>query len=171
MFLIIIISVIFLFLITLLVFPVRLKLNSDKKKFYIEMPFYFRVQLVIDASQQYVQLRLCLIPITIDPIKRFDALKKSLPDRKKKQHRRKRPINIRAMASKIAKAFTIKKAYANIDTGDFPLNAQLIPVVQLFNNRNIHVEINFEDKINLDIDIFTRMYKLIWIGIINKYKS
>ena len=60
-------------------------------------------------------------------------------------------------------SFHIRYLQANIDTGDYPLNARLIPVAALINGGNIMIKINFEDRNSVDLKIITRLYKLLWI--------
>jgi hypothetical protein len=73
--------------------------------------------------------------------------------------------NLMELASRTVNAFTIKKALADFDTGNFPLNAQLIPVAQLLNAKNIRLHLNFENRNTFDIELVTQLYKLVWIGI------
>lgn len=61
--------------------------------------------------------------------------------------------------------FKVKRLYAELDTGDYPLNAQLIPIVQNFNNQDIDVKINFNNQNSVDFLIVTRLIKFLRIAI------
>lgn len=164
MILLILISIIFSFLIGLLILPIRLILNSEREKYIVEIPIYFSAQLVPENQLFFLKLRVLFIPVKINPFQHAKT-KTKRPKNKKKSER---SSNFRDIATKAIKSVTVKKANADIDTGNFPLNAQLIPLVQFINNKNIHLNINFENKNRIDIEIFTRLYKLIWIGLTNK---
>jgi len=69
---------------------------------------------------------------------------------------------------KLSNAFMVKKFYADIDTGDFPMNAQLMPLTLLSNNSTINLNINFENRNTVDIEIFTRLYKILATWVSNK---
>lgn len=69
---------------------------------------------------------------------------------------------------KLHKALIVKKFYADIDTGDFPMNAQLMPLTLLSNNSTINLNINFENRNTVDIEIFTRLYKILATWVSNK---
>lgn len=169
MILLLFISIVLLFLTGLLVLPIRLVLHSEQKKYFIEIPIYLRAQLVPDNQLFFLKLRVFYIPIKIYPFRNRNKALKSQTSRKKNKGI---SLNRRKMPTDLLRAFKIKKAYADLDTGDFPLNAQLIPVTHLVNNNSqIDLHINFENRNQLNIEIFTRLYKLVWAVIINKSKS
>lgn len=157
----------FLFLAGLLVLPFRLVVDSHRSKYFIEIPIYFRAQLVPDNQLFFLKLKLFFIPIKI----RLDKKRKTktkLRDTKQFKKAGIATFRMRQLVPKVLKSIKVKRVNADIDTGDFPLNAQLIPVTQFINNRNIHLQINFENRNNVDIEIFIQLYKLVWIGIKNK---
>lgn len=127
------------------------------------MPFYLRLSLITTEPEHlFIRLRLFLIPVKVDLRKKKNFLKKSSPAKKKE----KRSFTGN-MPIHLLKAFTVKRAFLNIDTGDFPLNALLIPIAQTVSSGNVQMKINFENKTDVDINIFTRFYKLVRIRIIN----
>ncbi|NJK98976.1 MAG: hypothetical protein HC905_32330 [Bacteroidales bacterium] len=63
------------------------------------------------------------------------------------------------------KTFTLKKLIVDVDTGDFPLNAQLYPVVYALNNKKVNVSINFNGNTAIYLVIYTRIYKIIYQSI------
>lgn len=69
--------------------------------------------------------------------------------------------SIRVSLRDLLKLVKIIKLDAAIDTGDFPVNALLIPVVQNLNNNTINIMINFQNDNRLDFIAETRIYKLI----------
>ena len=110
-----------------------------------------------------IRLRLLFINMYLAPWKN---IRKKDPEtsgakRRKRPGRRsfKRIIRlIKVMYASLA----IKRLRADIDTGDFPLNAQLIPLALLINGANHQLSINFEDRNELEVTIQTRLIKIIW---------
>ena len=69
------------------------------------------------------------------------------------------------------RSFKIKRLEADIDTGNYPLNAQLIPLVQTINGSNINLNINFENRNEANIRISTQLYNLITTNLKHKLRN
>lgn len=62
----------------------------------------------------------------------------------------------------MVKAIRIKRFYLNIDTDDFLLNAQLIPIFTAINQgRNIRMTANFQGEASLLMDVRTSLGALL----------
>ena len=70
-----------------------------------------------------------------------------------------------ALIKKLLGSFSVKKLIAEIDTGDYPLNAQLFPLAQAISTDGKEVTINFKNKNTIDLLIETRLYKILWIAV------
>jgi hypothetical protein len=70
--------------------------------------------------------------------------------------------NGRNMAVKVFKSVRIKKIKAEVDSGDFPLNAQLYPLVPLLGMDYGQVEINFENRNSLELLATGQMYRIVF---------
>jgi len=61
----------------------------------------------------------------------------------------------------IIKSIRIKKFFISMDTEDYPLNAFLIPLIQIVNSKNKYMQVNFQGENQTDIWITVRIYKII----------
>ena len=68
-------------------------------------------------------------------------------------------------------AVRVRKLELDLDTEDFSLNALLIPAFSLVNGGNINMQVNFEGRAALVMDLRTRIGTLIWKYSQYKYQS
>ncbi len=138
--------------------PMNIVVNTEKKLFYILIPGYFKVSVpALEDISTGIKMRVLFFNFRIKP-KVNKSNTESKNTSKKNKGRLRKPF---LLFQKTIKKFTIKKCNVNIDTGDFPLNAQLIPVASMLSNNNMNFQINFEDRNELDIHIITRIGILI----------
>lgn len=160
----IVLSVLVLIIIGVLFVPIKIVVNTAQRQYYLSLPGYLRADLLFAKDKPFkIKLRIFFISFFIEPSKR---LKKNneLPEYKKSK-KIKRPLTL---LINLFKSIKIKYCYANIDTGDFPLNAQLIPLVQQIQSQNISVNINFNDENNLNLLLQTRGIRLMTVYIKHK---
>jgi hypothetical protein len=158
----IIVSAVLLFISGTLFVPLKIVLNTKEKEYYISLPGYLRADLMFESMQSIkVKLRVFFFTFRIEP-GNATKIKEKYTYRKQKRRKIQRPL---LLAKNQLKNFRIKKLNASIDTGNFPLNAQLIPIAGSLNRRNINLNINFENKYELDVCIVTRLYKIIYTTI------
>jgi hypothetical protein len=101
------------------------------------------------------------IPFRFDPFKKRRRRKKTDKPAKKKKRRFRMGKGMK-MGRKVLRAFRIRRMYLDIDTDDFILNAQLIPVFSALNSEHIRMRANFEGEASLLMDIRTRLGALLW---------
>lgn len=155
---------ILLFFTGLLFIPLRLEINTDKKQYYLALPGYFRIDAIFNNEIiPKIRVRLFFIRFSIEQRLFKKKVKTTLENSKKiaRNHRKSPSISL---AIKLLKAIKIKKLDADIDTGDFPLNAQLIPVAALLGTNNRRCDINFENRNRLHLRLTTQLYKILLIN-------
>lgn len=139
----------------LLFLPVTLVVNTEKKLYYISIPGYFKASIPsIENLQNGINMRIFFFRFRIKPGANTKKYDKDKAPKKKKGLKLKKPL---LLIRKSLKNFKIRKFQADIDTGDFPLNAQLIPVANTLRGNKINLQINFENRNELDIKIITRI--------------
>ncbi len=157
-----IITGIFLILpVALLIFPLNVIVDSERDQMIINMPVIAGIRLCWKDLHPMLRFRIFFIIITKDLLK----IKPSTGKEKKKKGKKKKAGSfgikqVRKMTNMtpaLIKTISLKKIMWNIDTGDYPLNAQLIPIAQLVNSDNIHVSINFNNTNNFYMHLQTRL--------------
>ena len=158
-----------LFLLWVLLGPIILSVNTDRNRYELMLPGV--VKASIDSSEDWFLIRgwIFFIPFKINPFsltgKKRD--KKGKTVRKKKKSKMKLG-NIRMFKDALG-AFRIRNLSMDIDTGDFMMNAWLIPAFSAVNNgRNVQMQVNFEGHMFLNLDLRTRIGSLAWILIKNR---
>lgn len=161
----------FVILASFFILPVSIVADSEGQTYFISMPFYFKLSLRKYSEDWKVRLRIFLIPIKINHVK-LQKMSFTKKESWSKKNREKRNPGIKRMLIHIKRAFRsfrIRRLNALIDTGDYPLNAQLVSVASQLNNEKINVGINFDNKNSIYFEAVTQLYKLIWILIRYKF--
>lgn len=162
----IILSIILLFLLGILFIPLRIVVKTKTKEYYIKLPGYFRVDLIFrDEIVPVIRLKLFLFSFHIEPGRKSRKKKEKGPDKMKKTKTKVRIRNPFKFFMSCLKQFKIKKLHAEIDTGDFPLNAQLIPLANAVNKNNISLNINFENRNQINFCTTIQTYKFLFLFI------
>jgi hypothetical protein len=103
---------------------------------------------------------------TINPFRKAYSEKIKKTRFKKKKTRAMRTLQKHLpLVRKAVKTISIKKLHVNLDTNDYPLNAQLFTITPLINQNNISLNINFENRNSFDFKAITYLYKLIGVAI------
>jgi hypothetical protein len=167
----IILTAIMLFFVWLIFGPIRFKINTMKHRYEVILPGIIRGMIIPTDDFLIFKLWITAIPIKFDPLKPGKSKKpkkKEKPEKKKKKRKKEGsiPINkIRKMAIRIMKSFTIEKLYWNMDTGDYVLNARLMPVFAAVSNNKRHLIINFQETNEFEIIVKNRIFNFIRIAI------
>jgi hypothetical protein len=145
--------------------PVSIVADSNRQRYYISIPVYLK-GVISKANEEWkFRIRIFMIPFTMRNLKRKKNIKQQTEESGKSKRKMPKMEKVTKVLVQLYRSFRIKKLEANIDTGDFPLNAQLIPVVSRLNNKNIDIGINFHDTNTVYLRAETYLYKLIWIMI------
>lgn len=160
--------ILILLLITLLTWlllgPVILSLNTDQSLYKLKLPGVFSARVIPTDSFFYLRFRIFFIPFKFDPInRRKKSKKKEGTEEKKSKKSKKRRANLKSLKHAPA-AFQVRRLCVDLDTEDFIMNAWLIPLFSSLNEKkNLQLQVNFEGRLFLDLDLRTRMGSLLWI--------
>ena len=154
---IIILSIILLIPALLLTFPVHIVADTPKKIVMVSSPVLFKALLKWDDGRPVFTLRIFFIRFTPE-IKRQPKAEITPTKKGRSSFRADLMPQYMHELKKWGNSFRIKKLMADIDTGDFPLNAELIPVTTLLNGPKTNIRINFEDSNFLVMHIQNRIY-------------
>ena len=157
MFWYIFISLIILFLFWLLLMPVILYADTTRNRYVLTMPGIIRLRLVPSGTLFYIRAWIFFVPFRFNPFRAGKGKK----TRKAKKSRRRRSFKAGAL-SPVLRAIRIRKLKGDLDTGDFSLNAWLIPAFSLANGGNIDMQVNFAGKVSLVLDLRTRIGTILW---------
>ena len=163
---ILLVVILFLFILAcFFILPVSIVADSERRVYFISMPVYFKLSVSKYAEDWMVRLRIFQIPINLNNVN-LQGMSFSKKKSRTKRNNKKRKLSLNRIIPVLKgayRSFRIRKLTASIDTGDYPLNAQLIPVASQLNNEKITVGINFEDNNSIYFEAVTRLYKLTWI--------
>ena len=168
----IIILLLALFLFWILFAPVIIKMDSDNQKYSVTLPGIFKASVVPDDQLFHIRLWVLFIPFRIKPFGR--AVQKTEGKQKKKKSGRdlSKVMKARFIALReLVYSFRLEKFWLNLDTDDFILNSQLVPVFTTINSRNVNLTVNFEGEISLFMIMKNRIASLLWIGMKYIYRT
>ncbi|MBN2611631.1 MAG: hypothetical protein JXB00_08750 [Bacteroidales bacterium] len=152
-----------LFLLYLLFFPVFIRLNTRTNRYYACLPGIAGINVLKKEDGWKFYYLIFFLKFSFKPFKQLQNAEIKHDDTTKtKQRRKKLPVfMIPKMISGIISNFRIKKLDCSIDTGDYPLNAQLIPVASCLSDSRVSVTINFNNKNELYLSATTRLFGLL----------
>ncbi|MFO7655637.1 MAG: hypothetical protein R6W78_01075 [Bacteroidales bacterium] len=160
----IIIIFLLLFLGYLLFFPVLIRLNTVTNHFYAGLPGIAGIRAFKKdgawKSYYYIFFLKYSFDFSSPGTKKAEYL-----SNKNKSTKKRKPLNIYVLpklVSRVLSGFKIKKFVWRIDTGDYPLNAQLIPVAACLSGTGVSVTINFSNINELYIIATTRLFRLLF---------
>ena len=153
----------------LLVGPVLLRLNTDLNRYQFMLPGVIHARVVPSGELFYIRGWIFFIPFRLKLSTLLKGNRGKKPKTEKKRKRRVNKKNGLRMIRSVPGAFKVHRLCLDLDTEDFMLNAWLIPAFSTVNkHRNIRMQVNFEGKLFLDLDLRTRIGSLLWIAIKNR---
>ena len=125
----------------ILFWPLTIKIDTSKNNYYIKLPGIFSFRVINAYETFYLKFSFLFFIFKIDPFK--PSKEKRIDNEKRDTFPRfsrlwKFNQNIQFLKSLLV-TFRIKEFSCNIDTRDYPLNAQLIPICLAANNKKINI--------------------------------
>jgi hypothetical protein len=162
----ILIAFLVLILLWILLAPVIILLDSRRNLYRVFLPGILGVALVPGDTLFFLRIRVFFIPFRIDPFK-----KRKEKEGKKEAHKLKWSFSggmKRALA--LLRTIRIRRFILDIDTDDFALNAQLVPVFSAINESagNLDLGVNFKGQASLLLDARTRLGTVLWAYLMNR---
>ncbi len=167
--LLIICIIILSFLTWVLISPIRLYINTDTKKYFIELKGIFRVSLVPDKKEIFfLRFRLFFINFNFFPFRTKKKKEKLVKHKKQRKKKRKKTgiKKIRLIIKytwNVLKSFKLRRFNLNIDTDNVILNAFLIPVFIFINRKNIWLNVNYNGELSLILLVENRVINILLV--------
>lgn len=161
----ILIALFILLLTWILIAPVMMVINTERQQYMFSLPGVLTAYIIYRNDRIYIRGWIFFIPVSIDPMKMRRRKKRSEEkvERKKRKKRKSRP-SFGRMISKASRAIRLRRFELDLDTDNFPLNAQLVPLFSLANsNQHINMSVNFEGRLFLHLDVRTRVVAILWM--------
>ncbi|MFH0757042.1 MAG: hypothetical protein V2B15_07130 [Bacteroidota bacterium] len=176
MYLIIFISVLVLTLLWILLGPVIIYMDTRENRYQLGLPGIIKAAVVPAEEIFYIRGRLFFFPFHLHPFrpKRKKSRNTEGVEKKKRSRGKRRPFKLSGgmkPGKHILAAFRVRKLDLDVDTDDFMLNAWLVPAFTAVNSERVHMQVNFEGKASLMLDVRTRLGALAWALIRTKYQS
>ena len=161
-----ILGVALLLLVLLLWVPFSLYVNTENSEYYASLkgiaklsPHYANNHLQLAVTTPAYSFKISL-----------DSLSKEKRERprrknKKRKTRARRKLKFSQMvklAKRLARSLTVKRFYINLDTDNYTLNAQLIPLFSLLNGKAIRFNTNYSGINSCEILVITRPARIVW---------
>ncbi len=136
--------------------PVHFSIDTDEGLYLIRQPGFFLIRF-IPGKNFGVETRIAGIKVNV----------KGTPNEppKKRVSRQGKRYSLSAwmfLVERIFRSFETKRFEMDIDTTDFALNAQLIPIAYFASRQPYSININFTGRNYLRVLITVRPIKLIW---------
>jgi hypothetical protein len=160
----IILCILLLLLAGFLFTPVSLYVDTDEGSYKVfQTPVFC---FLVSGRDGTIVPRLQLAGINIPLQSKGKAKAKKTDKKPKRKSRFKKSISAwRFLIEKTLKSFIVNRAVVDLDTDDVVLNAHLVPVFFWASRGPMHLNINFNDRVYLHLQAYTRPARLLWIFI------
>lgn len=163
-------------LIYIVIVPFTIYANTYEDRYYFLFPGLFRILVFRNEGGYAVRMRLFFISFRMNAeqqIWRFEKLVKrgargdkiNKKKRKKRFNMKKKFRAIYLFMLGILGTFKVKHFEATFDTGDYTLNALLVPVFSAINGEKHGISINFNDEFGLIAKINNRIFNFLRPGL------
>lgn len=159
-----------LLLLWILLAPVIIFIHTDANRYSLSMPGLFRAKVVAGEELFLIKGWILFVPYRFNPFMQRKKKRRKKKDPAKKRRKFRMPSGGLSLAGDALRCVRIRKLELDIDTGDFPLNAWLVPVFSLAEGSNRHLRVNFNGDTSLLLDIRIRLGVMLWAVIRNRLK-
>ncbi len=159
--LLIILLVVFAFLAFLLFTPIVLFIDTSTNQYFVQAKGVVKASILPD-EKEFIKVRCKIFFYTFYffPLrKRKKKIGEKSADTKKKKKKNRR-FNARKIGE-VLRSFRLKRLELQLDTGDYVLNAKLVPVFVFLNYKLGNFAINFQGKNHFAMELQNRPVYLI----------
>lgn len=158
MVLLIIIAFIFVLLGFVLLSPLSMRIDTDKHLYEFRFSSFFKTWLGVDDQGLLVCIQLPFYRYQAHPF--ISPSTMQVKDKRKKSGSRKWKRNLWRRSPNILRSFKVKVFEASIDTDNYLLNAQLVPVCFWLQQYHINASVNFEDASYCRLEISNNLLRM-----------
>lgn len=163
-----VLGIIFGFLILLLAgflfTPILFYADTDEGRYEICQPPLIRFSIMCENNILSPKFRFSGIDIPLKNKEKKIKTQKKIK-RNTRSHFRRSFYQWHTLVSKLIKSFRIKYAALDIDTDDVILNAQLTPLLMAFSRENVHLGNNYNGRVYIHLEMYTKPARIVWIFI------
>jgi hypothetical protein len=153
--------------------PLIIHIDSSKASYFVQLTGILRIQLILSGGNYKIKIILFFVPITLDPGKWTGGISevgkkvvKMGKDTDSFHYSLKKAKVYMKFFLELMGSFKLRKFRLDLDTDDFVLNAQLVPLVTCINDRYRHVllTVNFSGENLIILTLQNRVFNLLVIS-------
>lgn len=151
-------------LLFLLFTPIRLKIDSLAKQFYVQVWGVATCRLVWQEGP-LLRVEVLFFRFTIDPMRKRDTRGKTLDVRQETEDARRGKKSRMGQLKRflnVLRSFEVKAFRLDLDTSDVLWNGYLYPVFFFLNSAKTPMHINYEGRVELLLHIENRLARMLW---------
>jgi hypothetical protein len=151
----------------ILFFPLTLKIDTDRGRYYFRLPGVFGFRVWKGKSGWKTGYSIFLFRFNIQLFNPHKQRKtdEERPEASAGSLKKRFRTDYLSLAARVIRSFRLKRLRWNIDTGDYPLNAQLIPVASFLSSDRVDLSVNFQDNNAFYIILQSYLARIIYITI------
>ncbi len=153
---IIIISVLLLALVGLLLTPLIIRLNTDLNKYDVRLSGFMRAWLSVDDE---LSIHVWILGYHYKTNPKFALAGKEKKSKRKKKRSSTSKLRMKNILN-VMRSFRIRSFEASLDTDDYVVNAQLVPISWLLKLFQLNVSVNFRGSSYFRLEIRNNLWRL-----------
>jgi len=159
------------FFLIILLLPFTIYADTQEQRYSLSWPVFFR--MVVYGSEDGYRGRFYVfyIPFRMD----LSSMKIKYPSFRTKGKKDKalpEPYSLKKVKTyyrflrALWASFRLKRLEATFDTGDYNMNAILVPMLTCVNSKKVHVFVNFSDTWAFMLKIRNNLGRIAWLGLL-----
>ena len=151
----VILSVLLLLLLSILLAPIVLNIDTIKNEYYVRVKGLVKASLEPHETEIFrIRVHTFFMNFYVYPLQKKKKKKVKPKEKGIKKFRKKANLS---KIIRLIRTFKIKRLFLDLDTGDFVWNAKLFPVFVFLNNQIGGMSINFQGRTNLVLQIENKL--------------
>jgi hypothetical protein len=150
----------------ILFFPLTVKIDTEKNQYYFRLPGVFGIRVLKGKTGWGMRYSILFLRFHVrffKPDKHRRGSEKEHPKAYKGFLTRRFKAGYFTLAINTMRTFRLRQLMWSIDTGDYPLNARLIPVASFLNNDRVNLSVNFNDYNAFYVILRSYLARIIYI--------
>ncbi|MEO1049163.1 MAG: hypothetical protein AAFX87_00965 [Bacteroidota bacterium] len=161
---IVIIGLIVITIAALLITPLTIYFDSNERLAYVRLKWFFKLSGKLEEGKAKFYLNTPFYWGHVDPFQKGKTktkAKKKVVKKEKPKPSQRSPWQVFRLIRDLIKTFELKSFIFNVDTDDYVLNAQLVPVMSILSRKNVHLSTNFHGEVHCHLELENRLHRCI----------
>jgi len=156
-----VLSILLVLLIWILFTPITICIDTLSSEYYINAKGICKVSLNTTKTPIAIDINIPMKKFSFSPLEKKKKTQKKTQNKNKTRTRSKSIKGIAKFIAALIQSFELIKLRFNVDTQDYALNAQLVPIFQFLSGKNRSFSTNFNGNTTFQLTLRNRLIRMV----------